>query len=263
MRNRQQSKVDVNIRRHNLLQVCALLPLSGAWIAVRFMLVPILWIPYRLGANMNHAFIVDSFMKRMLFPLTEQADQVVVRSEIPANLPNVKVTHLKSFPDPTTNARNGVARHARTVGDDPITLKEFARGRPLFLIVYRGSWCPYARLHLADFVSIVDELEDLGVAVIAVSAHNHYTWWWSKGVRLSFAADPAGDLFRALGVYSQSPLAHRVWGLLLPAESVFFFDADGKLVIADVRQLSSTKIKQTFCAAEKWLGHAQENAIPQ
>jgi len=211
------------------------MPFAGFWIGLRFLLVPLLWLRYRTGSRMDWAFAADTFMKRALFPLTEGVDEEV---------------------------RNDVGAVARTAGwpraaGSPVDLKSFANGRPLLLVLYRGSWCPYSRLHLTDLAVSAQALEDLGVAVLAVSARGHEAWWRSKGIAFRMAADPDGDLFRAMGVRIEPRLAQRVWGMLLPHESVFLFDRDGRLAAVDARRLKSTKTKQTFLSGAQWLKFAR------
>ncbi len=229
----------VSIRRHSAAVAAARLPLAGLWIALRFLLIPILYVPLKFGSRMSWAFAVDSFMKRLLYPLTEQPDdalQNAVGSSPPHRLPAIAVS------------REGVESQ----------LSEIAAGRPLLLVLYRGSWCPYSRLHLADLAAVAEQMRELGITVLAVSAHNHEGWWRAKGVKLSFAADPDGELFRAMGVCIEPPLAHRAWGMLLPHESVFLFDRSGQLVMADLRRLSSTKTRQTFLRSARWLARGRE-----
>ncbi len=240
---------ETRIRRHSPFIAAVRTPLSAIWIGIRFLLLPVLWLRYRMGSRMNWAFATDACMKRLLYPLTEGADETPRRDvEVPPAL----------LAPPSPGAANGWAR----VSPHPVDLERFANGRPLLLILYRGSWCPYSRLHLTDLATVAQRLDELGVAVLAVSARNHAKWWHARGIALDFAADPDGDLFRAMGVRIEPPLAHRVWGMLLPHESVFLFDRNGNLVAADVRRLSATKTRQTFLSSTRWLtiAHALTDA---
>jgi peroxiredoxin len=229
------------IRRHGPVTAAVRMPLAGAWIAARFMLMPALWVPFKLGSRMRWAFTVDSFMKRAIFPLTERPDNALQNDLGP---PAVRAM-------PGVRVRQG----ART-----IDLAEVANGRRVLLVVFRGSWCPYSRLHLSDLATVQRSLDELGVTIIAVSAHADEAWWRSKGVDFVFAADPDGELFRALGVQQEPSLAQQTWGMLLPHESVFLFERGGALVASDVRRLDSTKTQQAFLSATKWLEIAR--ALP-
>lgn len=239
------------IVRHSRLVAAARMPLAGAWIALRFLLVPILWLHYRPGQRMHWAFAADAFMKRALYPLTETAD------DTPRNEANAPIAHIA----PAASAPPAGTGWAR-MEPQPVDLAAAASGRPLLLILYRGSWCPYSRLHLADLATVVQPLHALGIAVLAVSARRHDRWWQARGIDLPFAADPEGELFRVMGVRVEPPLSHRVWGMLLPHESVFLFDRYGNLVAADVRRLDGMKAHQTFLRAARWLDHACTMAAP-
>nr|WP_261383536.1 MULTISPECIES: peroxiredoxin family protein [unclassified Burkholderia] len=238
------------IRRHSPLVAALRTPLAGLWIGLRFLFMPVLWLRYRMGGRMDRAFWIDAFMKRTLYPLTEASDETLKRDvELPAHLHAPRDTAFA----PQEHGASGWAR----LGEHPVDLAGFAAGRPLLLVLYRGSWCPYSRLHLADLATVTDRLATLGVAVLAVSARRHDRWWHARGIRLAFAADPEGGLFQAMGVRIAPSLSHRVWGILLPHESVFLFDRDGNLSAADVRRLHATRTRQTFMSAARWLALAQ------
>ena len=249
---------EMRIRRHSPFTAAVRMPLTAMWVSIRFLLIPVLWLPYRLGSRMNWAFATDSFMKRLLFPLTEGPD------EAPQNNVNAHLSHLALQPSAEpikgVSASSGIPSEYGWVrlGRQPIDLEKFADGRPLLLILFRGSWCPYSRLHLADLSTAAHSLEELGVAILAVSARNHDRWWRSKGIGLTFASDPDGELFRIMGVRVEPPLSHRVWGMALPHESVFLFNRNGNLLVADVRRLNSIKTRQTFLSAARWLKFARE-----
>ncbi|MBI2888100.1 MAG: redoxin domain-containing protein [Chloroflexi bacterium] len=50
-----------------------------------------------------------------------------------------------------------------------LSLPDELPGRYLALLFYRGHWCPYCRRHLADYQANLNELESLGVTVVAAS----------------------------------------------------------------------------------------------
>ncbi len=224
------------IRKHGPLMRALHMPLASAWILLRFLLVPVLWVPYKLGRSMKWAFKVDSFFKRTLYPLSECPDDNPVRDvepNIPVGgaIPKIKVRQYTRWVD----------------------IASLTKEQRLLLVLFRGSWCPYSRLHLSDLASVATEFRALGITVLAVSAHDHRIWWRSKGVDLKFGADPTGELFAAMGVKVEPSLAQRVWGMLVPHESVFLFEKGGTLIASDVRRLSSFKPGQTFLSAKKWL----------
>jgi len=57
----------------------------------------------------------------------------------------------------------------------------------------------------------------------------------------------------ALGVKAPQSLSQKVWGTLVPYESVFLFDADRRLIASDVRSVSNTTMRQRFVSTKVWL----------
>lgn len=51
----------------------------------------------------------------------------------------------------------------------PVSLNELVGRKPTILIFYRGGWCPYCNLQLADLQTIEGNLKDLGYQVVAIS----------------------------------------------------------------------------------------------
>ncbi|MDT8997714.1 redoxin domain-containing protein [Paucibacter sp. APW11] len=241
--------VPSRIQPHSSIAVALRMPLAGLWIALRFAVAPLLWLRYRSGSRMDWAYAVDTFFKRQFFPLTEASDELV-RDDV--NAAPHAVCRQVDGPAPA-----GVGVGWPEVAGRAPDLKRFAAGRPLLLILFRGTWCPYSRLHLTDLATVAAELESLGVAVLAVSAREQSRWWHAHGVKLPFAVDPDGDLFRSMRVRIEPGFAQRAWGLLLPHESVFLFNERGELLVADVRRLNSTKTRQTFLSSAQWLQFAR------
>lgn len=50
-----------------------------------------------------------------------------------------------------------------------LSLPDELPGRYLALLFYRGTWCPYCRRQLTSYQEHIDELERLGVTVVAAS----------------------------------------------------------------------------------------------
>lgn len=53
---------------------------------------------------------------------------------------------------------------------DEVKLRESAREQASVLVFYRGGWCPYCNVHLADLATIREQLGELGFQLLAVSA---------------------------------------------------------------------------------------------
>lgn len=56
-----------------------------------------------------------------------------------------------------------------TVAGETFDLTAALRQHPTLLIFYRGGWCPFCNLHLAELQSIQDDIRDLGYQILAVS----------------------------------------------------------------------------------------------
>ncbi len=212
------------------------MPMTATWIALRLLLVPLLYIPYRLGSSMRWAHEVDAWVKRLCFPLTERAEAQSAVQVLP------KLREGDTIPDVS------VAR-----GDLTTSLARLVQEGPLLLILYRGNWCPYSRLHLSHLAASYARFQAAGITVLGVTAHSRAHWWKAKGVDFPMADDPTGAVFDALGVKAPTSLPNRVWGTLVPHESVFLFDRGGELLACDVRRLSSYKVGQRFLSADKLL----------
>ncbi len=51
----------------------------------------------------------------------------------------------------------------------PVDLSQAYSAGPTMLIFYRGGWCPYCTRQLADLATVMPEIEQLGVQVMAIS----------------------------------------------------------------------------------------------
>jgi peroxiredoxin len=50
-----------------------------------------------------------------------------------------------------------------------VSLNTLLKEKPTLLVFYRGGWCPYCNLHLAELRKIEQPLKDMGFQIIAVS----------------------------------------------------------------------------------------------
>lgn len=57
----------------------------------------------------------------------------------------------------------------RTVEDEPYRFDPAMLERPVILILFRGGWCPYCNLHLAELRHVIPEINALGVDVLFLS----------------------------------------------------------------------------------------------
>jgi len=56
-----------------------------------------------------------------------------------------------------------------TVNGSSFGLTEAIAEKPTLLIFYRGGWCPFCNMHLAELQSIQDDLRKLGYQILAIS----------------------------------------------------------------------------------------------
>lgn len=57
----------------------------------------------------------------------------------------------------------------RTVGDEPYHFDPDKLERPTILISFRGGWCPYCNMHLAELRHVIPELKENGFDVLFLS----------------------------------------------------------------------------------------------
>lgn len=57
----------------------------------------------------------------------------------------------------------------RTEEDKEVSLRALVSEKPTVLIFYRGGWCPYCNRHLQSLVGIEDDLNKIGVQLLAIS----------------------------------------------------------------------------------------------
>jgi len=208
---------------------------SGGYIGAKWCVSPVFYLARRAGWKGEWPRRLDAAINRAVMPMTEEPDDRTRCDVTPALRPGDPI------PDIPVRLADGTSRSIRSFSDGS-----------LLLVAMRGSWCPYSRLHLADLQAALPRLEAANVRVLAVSSYPDADLWRGWGVRIPIACDPDGALFRALGVRVEDWM-NTAWGRVLPHESVFLFDASGRLIAADVRRVSSYHTRQTFLSGEEWL----------
>jgi len=86
--------------------------------------------------------------------------------------------------------------------DGELALTDY-RGRPLFLAIFLGLWCPFCRRNIANLSMTRDELLACGVetlAVVATDLNNARLYFKYRPARVPIAADPALMTHRAYGL---------------------------------------------------------------
>ena len=230
------------IRRHAPLARAAHTAATAGYLIAKWVASPFLYVSRHVGWNGTWPSALDASCNLACLPLTEGPDERERRDVTPSLAPG------DPLPEVSISLGGGERR----------SLRSFV-GRPLLLALVRGNWCSYSRMHLTDLSAAAPRLSALGIQVLAVSRDATAEWWESRGVTIPIAADPEGAVFGALGVRVDSWM-ETAWGRVLPHESVFLFDESGRLVTADVRQVSGTQPRQTFLSAERWVQLAQSLA---
>jgi len=75
-------------------------------------------------------------------------------------------------PEATTPLPVGASAPAvmvRSAEGEAVDLGAAVRGQPTILIFYRGGWCPYCNMHLAQLQEIEESLLEMGFQILAVS----------------------------------------------------------------------------------------------
>jgi peroxiredoxin len=124
--------------------------------------------------------------------------------------------------------------------------------RPIVLTFYRGSWCPYCNLQLNAYLEILDELEELGARLVAISPmtpDNSLSFAEKEALRFTVLSDAGAEVaerygitFTVDGAYRE---VHRAGGVdlsqlngdetwRLPAPATFVIDSDGTVRFAHV-----------------------------
>lgn len=208
---------------------------TGGYVVVKWLLGPLFYLARRAGWQGSWTKDLDAAINRAVLPLTERADHQLRCDVTPRLRPG------DALPDISVSLANGPLRSIRSYLD-----------RPMLLVLVRGSWCVYSRLHLADLNGLLPQFEAANIRVLGVSSYADEAEWQRLGVRIPVAVDAEGALFRALGVQVEQWM-ETAWGRVLPHESAFLFDAAGRLIAADVRRVSGYQTGQTFLSGDEWL----------
>ncbi len=95
-----------------------------------------------------------------------------------------------------------------TLDGKSVMFHKLIKAKPTVLVFYRGGWCPYCNLHLAELGEAEEEILQLGYQIIAVSpddaAHLQATGEKNK-VKYQLVSDVKGNLASATGIAFQAP----------------------------------------------------------
>jgi peroxiredoxin len=138
----------------------------------------------------------------------------------------------------------------RDAAGQPVHFDPAALPKPLVLTFFRGGWCPYCNLHLAELRKAEAELKDLGFDVWFISVDKPellYDSLQQPDIGYAVFSDAKLAATRAFGIAFEVPPElvekYRGYGIdleaasgethhVLPAPSTFIIGVDGKIYFA-------------------------------
>ncbi len=129
--------------------------------------------------------------------------------------------------------------NVKDINGQPVNLKSLYKSKPVVFIVYRGGWCPYCNVHMAQLRDIEADIIKAGYDIVAISPDSHENLKVSAGkndLKYSLYSDADMKLSQALGIAYEAP--KRNLALLesssggqnpgmLPVPSVFVVNTEG------------------------------------
>ncbi len=133
-------------------------------------------------------------------------------------------------------------------------LKDVLTQKPSVVLFYRGGWCPFCNVHLAEIQEAQDEVVNLGYQIIAISPdspENLQATDDKNNLAYSLYSDAGGELIKAIGIAFKAPerysgmLSEKSEGLndgFLPVPSVFVTDTSGKIAFEYINPEYKTRL---------------------
>lgn len=223
------------IRKHHKLQLPFFIGVSGIYIILKYTVSPLFYFLRLIGLSSPILKSIDSKMNKAFLPLTESADEkekleVQINLQLGDPLPAIEVM----LPNGSLEWLHNYTNTA------------------LLIVFVRGSWCSYSRLHLSNIMARKNEFEKIGVKLLAITSYRDQDWWQSKGIDIPMVIDSNGSIFNCFGIKSDGWIDF-AWWRVLPHESAFLFNHNGRLVAFDVRKVNSIIPGQKFLSSDKWL----------
>jgi peroxiredoxin len=123
-----------------------------------------------------------------------------------------------------------------------VSLAELVSKQPTVLIFYRGGWCPYCNVHLAELQSIENEVLQAGYQIVALSPDSPEMLKASvekHTLKYTLLSDSKTEAARAFGLAFQAPekygdMLAKASGNgnrgILPVPSVFVLNKKGEIL---------------------------------
>ncbi len=157
----------------------------------------------------------------------------------------------ESIPDVALKAPDG----------SDLQILDILNQKPTVLLLYRGGWCPYCNIHLAEIQEAESEIIKLGYQIVAISPDSYKNLQLSgEENKLSYNlySDADGKLCKAMGIAFKAPdkyenmLFEDSGGLnkgFLPVPSVFVTGTDGKILFEYINPEYKTRLSASLLVA--------------
>jgi peroxiredoxin len=115
--------------------------------------------------------------------------------------------------------------------------------KPTVLVFYRGGWCPYCNVHLAELAKTEAEILKLGYQIVAVSPDDFQNREETlSGIKMNYQvfSDKNGDFIKSLGLAYKAPekskayIAQKTKGTvteILPVPTLLVVNATGEVLM--------------------------------
>lgn len=91
----------------------------------------------------------------------------------------------------------------KTIDGKTTALREIVSEKPTLLIFYRGGWCPYCSMHMAELQKIESQIVEMGYQILAVSVDKPEVLkeTLSEGeLSYTLLSDSPADVMKAFGI---------------------------------------------------------------
>jgi peroxiredoxin len=141
------------------------------------------------------------------------------------------------------------------------SISDILSEKPAVILFYRGGWCPYCNVHLAEIQGAESEIIKLGYQIVAISPdspENLQLTDEKNKLQYSLYSDSDGSLMKAMGIAFKAPersidkLKKYSNGLnegFLPVPSVFVVDTSGIIEFEYINPNYRTRLGADFLLA--------------
>ena len=141
------------------------------------------------------------------------------------------------------------------------SISDILSEKPTVILFYRGGWCPYCNVHLAEIQGAESEIIKLGYQIVAISPdspENLQLTDEKNKLQYSLYSDSEGSLMKAMGIAFKAPersidkLKKYSNGLnegFLPVPSVFVVDTSGIIEFEYINPNYRTRLGADFLLA--------------